>query len=361
MVLFLSIFTLVFASCNEENEFVGFSLEGTVVNTTSIGVAGATVSLWRSGENIAAYSATTNAEGNYIMINILAGNYELRIKALGYEDYSTSITVSGNVVDRSDTIRGRALISGQIINSQTGQGLSGAEVTFSAGGDTTRVGADLVVITDELGFYIIDGAPVGVFIQVVRNEGFYPQVVENVLVNEGENALDPVTAVEGVAEGALRIVLTWGSSPADLDSHLTGPSLNGRFHCYYSSKSPVSAVNLDVDDVNSFGPETITINEFTSGTYRYSVHNYSDWSQSGSEGIATSPARVEVYGSTGLVASFSPPAVTQGNTWRVFEIEVSGSTIEIVPINVYVTASSPSDGNTFRLAGKPTFKNSGVF
>ncbi|NHE58986.1 carboxypeptidase regulatory-like domain-containing protein [Cyclobacterium plantarum] len=351
----------MFASCNEEEETVGSTLAGAVVNTTGIGVAGATVSLWRSGESIANYTSTTDVEGNYNLINVLNGDYELRIRAAGYEDYSVNITVGGNNVDRSDTIRGTALISGQIINSQTGQGLSGAEVTFSADGDTTRMEADLVVTTDELGYYIIDGAPVGVFIQVVRNEGFYPQVQENVAITEGENELNPVTAVEGVAEGALRIVLTWGVSPGDLDSHLTGPSSNGRFHCYFSSKNPVSEVNLDVDDVTSFGPETITISEFTTGTYRYSVHNYSNWSESGSEGIASSPARVEVYGSNGLVASFSPPAITPGNTWRVFEIAVAGSNIEIVPIDVYVTADSYSNINSFRLAGKPSFKDLGIF
>lgn len=361
MLLFLSIFSLLLASCNEDEETSGFSLEGTVVNTTGIGVAGATVSLWRSGENIAGYTATTDVEGNYSLINILNGDYELRIRASGYEDYSVSITVNGNSGDRDDTIRGTALISGQIINSQTGEGLSGAEVTFSADGDTTRVEADLVVVTDELGFYIIDGAPVGVFIQVVRNEGFFPQVVENVNVTDGENELNPVTAVEGVVEGALRIVLTWGRNPDDLDSHLTGPSSSGRFHCYFSARRPVAAVNLDVDDVTSFGPETITINEFTTGTYRYSVHNYSNNSQSGSGGIANSPARIEVYGSGGLIASFAPPVTTPGNTWRVFEIEVAGSNIEIVPIEEYVTAASSRDTSTFRMDGKPAFKNSDVF
>ena len=135
----------------------------------------------------------------------------------------------------------------------------------------------------------------------------------------------------------------------------------GRFHCYYSSERPVSTVNLDVDDIYSFGPETITINEFTSGTYRYSVHNYSNWSQNGSAGIASSPAMVQVYGSSGLITSFSPPDITPGNTWRVFEIEVAGSNIEIVPIDVYVTASNSRDVNTFRLAGIPVFPDLNIF
>ena len=332
LVLLLSIFSLIMVSCKDEDDVSGFNLGGAVVNTTDIGVVGATVSLWRSGDNTAHFSATTDAEGNYRMTNILTGDYELRITAEGYEAYSSSISITGDYMERSDTISGTASISGQIINSQTGQGVSGAEVTFSADGDTTRVEADLVVVTDELGFYIIDGAPVGVFIQVVRNEGFFPQVIENV-----------------------------GLTPYDLDSHLTGPLSGGRFHCYYSSERPVSTVNLDVDDTYSFGPETITINEFTTGTYRYSVHNYSNWSQNGSAGIASSPAMVQVYGSSGLITSFSPPAITPGNTWRVFEIEVVERSIEIVPIDVYVTASTSDDVNSFRLEGKPIFQNLNIF
>lgn len=361
MVLALAFFTFVMAACEVPQEIVGSGLQGTVINSTGIGVSGATVSLWRSGENIAAQTVTTDGEGNYSLSNILSGNYELRIEASGYEDYIAGITISENDEERRDTITGSALISGQIINSQTGEGLSGAEVAFSTDGDTTRVEADLVVTTDALGFYIIDGAPVGTFIQVVRSEGFFPQVVQDVAVTEGENELNPITAVEGVAEGELRIVLTWGSSPSDLDSHLTGPTSNSRFHCYFGSSNPISTVNLDVDDITSFGPETITINEYITGTYRYSVHNYSNQSQSGSEGIATSPARVEVYGSDGLIASFSPPASTPGNTWRVFEIEIAGSNITIVPIDVYVTASSWTDTNSFRLAGKPALKNYDIF
>ena len=194
LVLLLSIFSLIMVSCKDEDDVSGFNLGGAVVNTTDIGVVGATVSLWRSGDNTAHFSATTDAEGNYRMTNILTGDYELRITAEGYEAYSSSISITGDYMERSDTISGTASISGQIINSQTGQGVSGAEVTFSADGDTTRVEADLVVVTDELGFYIIDGAPVGVVIQVVRYDGFFPQVIENVDVTEGENELNPISS-----------------------------------------------------------------------------------------------------------------------------------------------------------------------
>lgn len=57
-----------------------------------------------------------------------------------------------------------------------------------------------------------------------------------------------------LSNSEIRIVLSWGLDPRDLDSHLTG---NG-IHVYYSNKN-AQGINLDVDDVSGYGPETITI------------------------------------------------------------------------------------------------------
>jgi len=122
--------------------------------------------------------------------------------------------------------------------------------------------------------------------------------------------------------------------------------------CYFSNRRPSgSNAELDVDDVDGFGPETVTITAFRDGMYRYSVHNYSDQSTNGFRGIASSPARVQVYDNSGLVRDFTaptPPAGASGNAWRVFEIDVAGTSRTIRPINTYVTGqvgSSTTFGN----------------
>ncbi|MGD1894970.1 MAG: hypothetical protein ACFB15_30785 [Cyclobacteriaceae bacterium] len=210
---------------------------------------------------------------------------------------------------------------------------------------------DLVVEADEDGNYTIENAPTGVFIIVVRQPGFYPTVVEGVEVGAGENALPPTTTVEEVPEGSLRIVLTWGENPSDLDSHLTGPQADGnRLHCYYANQAPNVQVNLDVDDVTSYGPETITISSLVAGTYRYSVHNYSDrYFSSGAAGIVTSPAKVEVYSTAGLIASFVAPPANSGDTWRVFELEVNSSEIRLVETDFYELIDDVHNTNNFRM------------
>jgi len=84
--------------------------------------------------------------------------------------------------------------------------------------------------------------------------------------------------------------------------------------------------------------------------YRYSVHNFSDQTNNGGEGILNSPAKVEVYDYTGIIATYNPSTFTSGsgNTWRVFEIYVSGGSMSFSTINNYVYASTSSDIDAFK-------------
>lgn len=78
-----------------------------------------------------------------------------------------------------------------------------------------------------------------------------------------------------------RIVVTWGSRPADLDAHLTGPfPEGGQFHIWYRHKVLIGGKDfLDRDDTSGYGPETITIYKPAVGNYSYSVFDYSNRSK----------------------------------------------------------------------------------
>jgi hypothetical protein len=121
----------------------------------------------------------------------------------------------------------------------------------------------------------------------------------------------------------LRIKLTWSSTPADLDSHLTGPLQNGsRFRVYYVSRGSLTGppyAALDVDDVSGYGPETVTVVQEVAGTYRYSVHDYTNRSSTSSTALARSAAQVVVYRRGQVIASFSVPN-QPGTAWTVFEM-----------------------------------------
>jgi len=73
--------------------------------------------------------------------------------------------------------------------------------------------------------------------------------------------------------GKARFVLQWGQKPKDLDLHLVGKD----FHISYRNMRIVAQkAKLDRDDITSYGPETITLeNIVPSHTYDLYVHNYS--------------------------------------------------------------------------------------
>nr|WP_224717500.1 tetratricopeptide repeat protein [Pectobacterium versatile] len=118
----------------------------------------------------------------------------------------------------------------------------------------------------------------------------------------------------------MRIVLTWGEKPDDLDSHLIYPGN----HIYFSHKNGRDA-NLDVDDTDSFGPETITIDKKRLGeSYIYAVHDYSNSEKANSLALSASSAKVFVYVGSSQVRSYSVPLNKTGNIWTVFRLNPNG-------------------------------------
>lgn len=140
-----------------------------------------------------------------------------------------------------------------------------------------------------------------------------------------------------LASGEVRIVLTWGATPDDLDSHLFTPydSTLGdaTYHIWYGNKSDAVGNNLDVDDTTSYGPETMTIPVLRNGLYKYYVADYTNCNGNNpaSYDMSRSGATIHVYTANGLNATFHVPVNTSGVIWEVFEIR-NGA---IVPIQRY--------------------------
>ena len=125
---------------------------------------------------------------------------------------------------------------------------------------------------------------------------------------------------------SMRIVLNWGQNPLDLDSHLSYKNQ----HVYWDSKQGLAA-NLDVDDTDSYGPETVTIDKRLEGQYYvYSVHDFSDRTQPTTTNLSNSQAKVMVYAGESLIRSYYIPTGQTGNLWTVFRISPEG---EIQDIN----------------------------
>lgn len=347
----------VVVSCTEEKKVPMYELSGTVENTTLQGVKIAQIELLKNGTVL--YSAVTDNLGVY-SVEAEEGEYTLRINATGYTTYTETINLTANLI-KNVTILGTANVSGRILDSQTGDGLANATIKLNRSNDLKTLDDtwEIIVITNYNGYYEIINGPTGYFYGVISAEGFIDRVIDNLEFITGNNDIDDETIVNPPAEGELRIVLNWGESPSDLDSHITGPDgSGGRFHvCYFNKEE--SGASLDVDDVSSYGPETVTISSFYPGTYRYSVHNYSNQYPDGGMGIYNSPTRVEIYNHNGLVQSFMAPVFQStdiGNTWRVFEIDFVNGTATIRTINTYVYANSSSDTDIFKNQPKEKVK-----
>jgi len=126
------------------------------------------------------------------------------------------------------------------------------------------------------------------------------------------------------AGAGITMKLTWGQLPDDLDSHLFAPDGS---HVYFSSKGNLVTApfaNLDVDDTSSYGPEVVTLTRLMVGTYKYSVNNYSGYSEGS---ITASGARVELNIPGRTLELFVPPTGETASTdwWNLFEFDVDAS------------------------------------
>jgi hypothetical protein len=136
------------------------------------------------------------------------------------------------------------------------------------------------------------------------------------------------------AANSVKIKLSWGENPEDVDSHLITPSGEQIFYQNEGSLGIAPFANLDVDDVTSFGPEVITVRRLMVGTYSYGIQLFD-----GVGSLTASPARVELsIGSTLRV--FTPPAGEVANTrfLRMFNLVVDNAcNITVVPTGVWET------------------------
>jgi len=118
----------------------------------------------------------------------------------------------------------------------------------------------------------------------------------------------------------LRVVLDWGEEPRDLDLHFVKE--DGYHISYRDMKTLGDGTGvLDRDDLDGYGPETITVKEISpTARYHCYVHDFSHKRDHDSNGLAQSRAMVKVYGDGRLLHLFSVPRVGAGTLWRVFDI-----------------------------------------
>ena len=122
--------------------------------------------------------------------------------------------------------------------------------------------------------------------------------------------------------------LRWNTNNTDLDFHLLPPGANfpadfwTTTDCYYGNRSTSWGGFLDVDDVDGYGPEHITVPTVRdTGNYRLFVHYYSDHTS----GTTPTNAFVSVSVRNGPIRNFGPHLLVNdaprgGDIWEVCKV-----------------------------------------
>lgn len=238
---------------------------------------------------------------------------------------SVTVTVAGPPA-------GTASLSGTVVNATTSNPISGATVSIvpQQGGQTRQV------VTNTSGSYSFTNLATGIHSITVSAPNF--STVSGTVNLLGGSQTRIFALSPPAATGSWRMVLTWGATPEDLDSHLfISGTAQGPHHIDFSNRGSSTSfpfATLDTDETDGFGPETITIVNVEPGAlYRYSVNLFF-----GSTGtFSTSLARVDLYNGSTQVGTFTPPSNGTGEWWHVFSM-VNNT---ITPINT-INDTEPS-------------------
>ena len=281
-------------------------------------------------------------------IKLAEGKYTVVISAYGYLTrtvHDIEIT-TGNTTYMSESAMlypdSDPEMGGYVINTLTGDRVSGATIRFRTGHNqktgayVKESGNDIVLTSDSSGKYYTDKLTAGYYTAEVKCDDFITAYVDVVAASGCTNQNLNITPT--VAANQMRIVLTWGSSPSDLDSHLVGPTASGsgKFHTYFSAKTyssnGIKYADLDRDDTDSYGPEQTTVYVKSSGKYSYYIHDYSNRSSSNSSAMAKSGAKVVVYMGDSIIATYYVPSNIDGTLWHVFDYNFDTATL--TPVNM---------------------------
>jgi uncharacterized protein YjdB len=323
-------------------------LQGRVIDfVTQNGISGATVLFYAGSQQVGSTTSGANGDFSSAPLTIPDGGIIMEANAPSY-------VLARVLVDRgqsSGTVytepiplvhdAGNGAISGIVKDARTGAPIAGATVRVY---DNFTASLRVQITSQNDGGFATQLLPSGTYRLTGAATGY--QNTQRVGVIVGNNATtsgqDLVLSPSGTND--IRIVLTWGASPEDLDSHLTGPKTDGtRFHVYFRNGAGPGAF-LDLDDTFQFGPETITITQMNAGVYRYSVHDYENLRSGTSTALGDKGAKVQVYNPAGLIQAFFVPH-QPGTLWTVFELTGTLQNPVITPRNTMGFTNS-SDGIT---------------
>ena len=378
---------------SDNKSIVGFSTSPSGSGTISGSVQSNNTNSYLSGVGISwgstVATTTSDSNGDFSQASLSLGMHSVTYSKSGYLSLTLTElletdgeTLNLETVKLLDEDCTSGTMSGKITNAVTGENMSGVDLWYIKGknkrfayrqgtffGQTADNGSWTLpnsncspawrcgdhFNSDERRWVkndITSPTPGGWYTILSEKSGYYQGYHDAKSCGNQANQNNSLSAT--MNEGEMRIILRWPkTNPVtgkDLDSHLSIPNKddNGTVHIWYGTNAGgVSAndyyvygandnVTLDKDHNDDSSPasppgdETITITKVRSGTYSYSVHNYTERLRSTSspaDNLSKSNAKVEViYNKEGTLVRkrFYAPS-DNGTLWGVFTFDSSGS------------------------------------
>lgn len=313
------------------------------------------------------YSVRTNKKGMYYLKKttnkttgkitdnrLCPGVYKMKFHKKGFKDEIARIAVKSNqssltfttVVMFPASEKGTGTVKGKVSDMVTGAGVKGLTLSFRRGINMKKGKVCEKTTTTDNGKYQVSGLEYGNYTVKIEDKrknvsgDRYLTGYMNVLVTQKKKADQNGVVGKKQNKNQIRIVLTWGDTPKDLDSHLYGKSCEGKdIHISYENKVYCNSAKekeavLDVDDTSKYGPETTTVYNPVKNDYTFCVYNYSHGNEAQ---LKKSGAEVRVYrgNSNDPLCNLYVPN-SNGYCWNVFTY--NGSTKKVTPTNTITNA-----------------------
>ena len=334
------------------------TIQGTVRYDNNTAAENVSVSFAKSGTTVD--DVSTDASGDYSQDNLSLGTYTLTYTKSNFNDASLSTTlatdnqtVTANVILLADTCSA-GTVSGTISDAVSGNAVSDVSLSVRSGSNVTSGSTTGTATSATNGTYTLSSMSAGGYTVQTSKTGYISSYF-NINVCGNLTSKDASISTE-LSSGTMRIVVHWDDLNNNvvkiLDSHLTGPdNASGRFHIYWNAslyygvgnagavdnyyyctdnytstgcttEEASDNVSLDRDDYNGPpGTETITISKVRSGTYRYSVHDYSNRGLTSPDNLSKSGTTVTVYFND-IATTYNVPN-DNGSLWTVFTFDNS--------------------------------------
>lgn len=251
-------------------------------------------------------------------------------KAVQFEEKNVRITIqsdaNGNISAgaaneliplRSEEVSdqaGNVLATGTVKDAQTGIGVASVNLYVREG--MYQSGPTVEEVTSNgSGIYEFHVGPGEYTIEISAN-GYTTNYVTIYIGSYETTHVQDLVISKQLASGEARIVLTWSSSPSDLDSYLSGTLDDGtQVLTGWASRQSGNKAELDLDDTDGFGPETTTIYDLN-GKYQFYVLDFT-----GSGRMNSSGATVTVYLPGQAAQTITINGGISGTVWCVLEID----------------------------------------